>query len=130
MSCIYIFAYDTDKFYRQNCSFFTNNLDFTLFYRNATSYSPSIHHYVMCVNTFTSICGIMALMNIAKQIGNNIKQARKYKGLTQRQVAAMLKMTQQQYSRFENGVFQLNYEQIVFLCNLYEITPNDIFEIY
>ncbi len=41
-----------------------------------------------------------------------------------------MKMTQQQYSRFENGVFQLNYEQIIFLCKLYEITPNDIFEIY
>ena len=30
---------------------------------------------------------------------------------------------------FENGIFQLNYEQIIFLCKLYEITPNDIFEI-
>ena len=83
----------------------------------------------MRVNTFTSVCGIMTTMNISKEIGNNIKQARKYKGFTQKQVAQLMEMTQQQYSRFENGVFQLNYEQIIFLCKLYDITPNDIFEI-
>lgn len=85
---------------------------------------------MMYVNIFTSVYGIIFTMNISKEIGNNIKQARKYKGFTQKQVAELMKMTQQQYSRFENGVFQLNYEQIIFLCKLYEITPNDIFDIY
>ena len=83
----------------------------------------------MYANTFTSVCGIIITMNISKEIGNNIKQARKYKGFSQKQVAQLMKMTQQQYSRFENGVFQLNYEQILFLCKLYDITPNDIFEV-
>ncbi len=69
-------------------------------------------------------------MNLAKNIGNNLKIARKNKGYTQKEVASKLKMTQQQYSRFENGVFELNYEQIVFLCNLFDISPNDIFDIY
>lgn len=67
-------------------------------------------------------------MNVAKIIGNNLKSARKDKGYTQEYVAKLMKMTQQQYSRFENGVFQLNYEQILFLCALYDITPNDLFE--
>ena len=67
-------------------------------------------------------------MNIAKVVGNNIKEARKIKGLTQSQVAQIFHMTQQQYSRFENGVFELNYEQIVKICKLLEVTPNDIFE--
>ena len=66
-------------------------------------------------------------MDISKVVGNNLKEARKFKGLTQRVVAQKLKMTQQQYSRFENGVFELNYSQIVFLCELYGITPNDLF---
>lgn len=66
-------------------------------------------------------------MEIAKAVGNNLKQARKDKKLTQRQVASILNMTQQQYSRFENGVFELNYGQILFLCKLYDITPNDLF---
>ena len=68
-------------------------------------------------------------MEIAKVVGDNLKLARKYKGLTQKEVATLLRMTQQQYSRFENGVFELNYDQIIFFCNLYEITPNELFDI-
>lgn len=68
-------------------------------------------------------------MNTAKKIGNNLKEARKFKGFTQKEVAAALRMTQQQYSRFENGVFELNYDQVLFLCELYEISPNELFSI-
>jgi len=66
-------------------------------------------------------------MEIAKKIGENIKIARKDKGLTQKEVALILKMTQQQYSRFENGVFELNYYQILKICELFDITPNELF---
>ena len=67
------------------------------------------------------------LMDIAKKIGNNLKQARKDKKMTQTDVAKLLYMTQQQYSRFENGVFELNYAQIIFLCDLFDISANDLF---
>ena len=67
-------------------------------------------------------------MDISKKVGNNIKEARKLKGLTQSDVAKVFRMTQQQYSRFENGVFELNYEQIVNICKLLDITPNEIFD--
>ena len=68
-------------------------------------------------------------MDIAKSIGKNLAAGRKAKGLTQKEVAAVLHMTQQQYSRFENGVFELNYSLILKLCYLYEITPNELFSI-
>lgn len=68
-------------------------------------------------------------MNSAQKIGNNLKQARKDKGMTQKEVAALLHMTQQQYSRFENGIFELNYDQILFLCELYDIDANELFNI-
>ena len=68
-------------------------------------------------------------MEIAKQVGNNLKEARKFKGLTQKEVAEQLHMTQQQYSRFENGKFELNYNQILFLCKLYDINPNELFDV-
>ncbi|MBQ9114005.1 MAG: helix-turn-helix transcriptional regulator [Clostridia bacterium] len=68
-------------------------------------------------------------MEIAKRIGQNLKEARKFKGLTQKQVASMMHMTQQQYSRFENGVFELNYQQILSLCQIYEISPNELFNV-
>ena len=66
-------------------------------------------------------------MEIAKKIGENIKQARKLKGLTQKEVANHFRMTQQQYSRFENGVFELNYSQIIEICKLLDLSPNEIF---
>ena len=69
-------------------------------------------------------------MDIAKNIGKNLKQARKDCGYTQKQVAEIFHMTQQQYSRFENGVFELNYSQIVELCKLFNITPNDLFDFH
>lgn len=68
-------------------------------------------------------------METAKIIGNNLKEARKFKGLTQKEVAQNLRMSQQQYSRFENGVFELNYSQILALCELLEVTPNELFNV-
>ena len=68
-------------------------------------------------------------MDITKQIGKNLKDARKSRGLTQKQVAQILLMTQQQYSRFENGVFELNYRQILKLCEICDITPNELFDV-
>ena len=67
-------------------------------------------------------------MDLAKRVGDRIKQARKDKGLTQKEVAKHFRMTQQQYSRFENGVFELNYEQIMEICKLLDMTPNEIFD--
>ena len=68
-------------------------------------------------------------MTIAKKVGVTIKDARKIKQLTQREVAKIFHMTQQQYSRFENGVFELNYQQIVEICKLLDLTPNELFDL-
>lgn len=67
-------------------------------------------------------------MEIRKCVGENLKYARKLKGLTQKQVAEQLNMTQQQYSRFENGVFELNYDLIMTLCKMLDTTPNELFD--
>ena len=67
-------------------------------------------------------------MELAKIVGENLKTARKGKGLTQKEVAELMLMTQQQYSRFENGVYELNYSQIKQLCALLDMTPDELFE--
>ena len=67
-------------------------------------------------------------MDLAKKVGKNLKAARKACGLTQKEVTGKMLMTQQQYSRFENGVFELNYSQITALCALFEICPNELFD--
>ena len=65
--------------------------------------------------------------NLKKEVGNRLKESRKNAGYTQTDVAKKLFMTQQQYSRFENGVFELNYDQIIFLCNLFDISADYLF---
>ena len=66
-------------------------------------------------------------MEIAKKVGQNLREARKFKNMTQKELASLLLMTQQQYSRFETGKFELNYQQIVKLCEILDISPNDLF---
>ena len=68
-------------------------------------------------------------IDLKKEIGNRLKEARLAAGYTQASIAQEMQMSQQQYSRFENGIFELNYDQILFLCKLYEITPNELFNI-
>ena len=57
-------------------------------------------------------------------VGLRLKESRKNAGYTQAKVAEILSMPQQQYSRFENGKYELNYAQIVKLCKLYDISSD------
>ena len=66
-------------------------------------------------------------MDIAKTVGENLKLARVAKGVTQVQIAAELKKYQSDYSEYETGKIQLDYEKIVYLCKRFDITPNDLF---
>lgn len=61
-------------------------------------------------------------------VGQNLKQARKAKGVTQKEVATLLKKYQPDYSKYESGEIQLDYDKIVFLCKLFDITPDDLFD--
>lgn len=69
-------------------------------------------------------------MEIAKIVGENLKQARKAKELTQKELAHELKKYQADYSEYETGKIQLDYEKIVYLCKRLDITPNDLFGFY
>lgn len=62
--------------------------------------------------------------SIRQEVGKRLKESRKAAGYTQTQVAKMLYMTQQQYSRFENGIFELNYDQLIYLCKLFDISAD------
>lgn len=64
---------------------------------------------------------------INKIVGENLKNARKLKGMTQLEVAKLLNKFQPDYSEYERGVIELDYNKIVFLCKLLDITPNDLF---
>ena len=66
--------------------------------------------------------------NIAKIVGENLKSARTAKGVTQREIANLMNKYQSDYSEYETGKVQLDYEKIVFLCDYLNITPNDLFD--
>lgn len=66
-------------------------------------------------------------MEISKTVGENLKQARIAKSLTQTQLAEEMHKYQSDYSEYETGKIQLDYEKIVFLCKRLDITPNDLF---
>lgn len=67
-------------------------------------------------------------MEIARTVGENLKAARQAKGITQKQIAAELKKYQSDYSDYETGRVQLDYEKIAYLCRRFDITPNDLFD--
>ena len=68
-------------------------------------------------------------MEISKIVGQNLKQARKDKGITQKEIANELNKYQSDYSEYESGKIQLDYEKIVYLCKRFDITPNVLFDI-
>lgn len=63
-------------------------------------------------------------MEIKKQVGQRLAQARKQAKYTQQQVAEKMNILRQAYARFENGVFELNYEQIIMLCKLFDCSSD------
>lgn len=65
---------------------------------------------------------------IAKKIGANLREARKIKGISQKELAAELDKKQPEYSDYETGKIQLDYEKIIFLCKNLDITPNELFD--
>lgn len=66
-------------------------------------------------------------MEIAKKVGENLKNARKLANLTQTELAKEMHKNQADYSDYETGKIQLDYEKIIFLCKRLDITPNDLF---
>ena len=66
-------------------------------------------------------------MNITQLVGENLKIARETKELTQTQLAKELNKFQSDYSEYETGTVQLDYEKIIYLCKRLDITPNDLF---
>ena len=68
-------------------------------------------------------------MDIKKIVGENLRYARKAKGLTQKELAKELNKYQSDYSEYETGKIELDYEKIVFICKRLDITPNDLFGI-
>ena len=61
-------------------------------------------------------------------VGKRLKEARQAEKITQRQISEELNKYQSDYSDYETGKVELDYEKIIYLCKRYKITPNDLFD--
>lgn len=56
------------------------------------------------------------------QVGKRFLECRTAAGLTQKQVANLLGVSQPVYQRFEKGIFECNYEQLSKLSDIFDVT--------
>ena len=70
------------------------------------------------------------LYNLAMKFGENFKKLRKQSGLSQAQVASALGIRQSNVSDWENDVSRPEYEKLIELCRLYDVTLEELLGIY
>ena len=63
------------------------------------------------------------------KIGENLKKFRKESGLSQQLVAKTLNIDQSNVSRWESNVSRPNYENLVALAKLYEVSVSEILDV-
>lgn len=61
---------------------------------------------------------------IKETLGRRLKERRQQLGMTQRQVAAALGVAQPVYQRFEKGIFECSYAQLVAICTLFDVSAD------
>ena len=57
-------------------------------------------------------------------IADNMRRIRKQRGYSQEELAEILNTTQQQYSKYENGVNEIPVHHVITLCRFYNITSD------
>ena len=63
-------------------------------------------------------------MELRIKIGKRLSEVRKLAGYTQAEAGKAIQMTQPNYARYERGVFELNYSQIITLCKLFDCSAD------
>lgn len=53
---------------------------------------------------------------------DRLREAREDRGLTQSEVANILGITQQVYSRYERGIYEIPLRHLIALCDYYQVS--------
>ncbi len=61
------------------------------------------------------------------KIGSKLKELRKVEGLTQSQLADILKISRVNYTRYETDVSRPDFETLVAIADYYEISLDELF---
>ncbi len=59
-----------------------------------------------------------------ESVGKKLKECREQAKLSQRDVAKLLGVAQPVYQRFEKGIFECSYEQLVKLCDVFDVSAD------
>ncbi len=65
---------------------------------------------------------IVKVFDMKEEVGKRLLDCRKALNLTQKQVADVLGVAQPVYQRFEKGIFECNYDQLVKLSDLFGVS--------
>lgn len=63
---------------------------------------------------------------LKNEVGQRLKESRIAAGYTQQQVAEKMNIKQPYYARYESGRHELDYEKLVFLCKLFDVSSDYI----
>ena len=67
----------------------------------------------------------MKIIIVMKEdVGKRFKECRKVLNLTQKEVADKLGVAQPVYQRFEKGIFECNYSQLVTLSDIFGVSTD------
>ena len=61
---------------------------------------------------------------ISIEVGRRLKESRKANNLTQKQVSDMLGIVLQQYQTYESGRYQLDYEKLIKVCKILDVSAD------
>lgn len=67
-------------------------------------------------------------MSIKQTFGSNLRTYRKQMNITLNEMASKMSVTKSLYSKYERGEIELDYAKIILVCQILDITPNDLFE--
>lgn len=65
-------------------------------------------------------------MELRVETGKRLAAARKQAHLTQAEAGKAIQKSQSNYARYEMGIYELNYNQIVTLCKLFDCSADFI----
>lgn len=66
-------------------------------------------------------------MFLKEEVGKRLKECRDSLNLSQRDVAKLLGVAQPVYQRFEKGIFECSYEQLLRLSEIFDVSLDYLF---
>lgn len=66
-------------------------------------------------------------MTTIERVSKKLAEARKAANFTQQQTANLLNIHLSQWQKYEYGKIQLDYDKIIAVCNLFEISADYLF---